>query len=427
MKEVTLGNGGIPDILEMFCAVPCISKGSIVMWEVPRAVRNFANAFEGFDVEELERKNWMIAVEVVECASPSEGMTPDFLDKRKKIGAHHLVKGRLLVAGKVLLDVAKEAFTQYKFRGEDKKGDSMMPKTSSSGAPADAGLTNASVLKATHLNLTLCFQKMADVYPKEEFCKLHSLAIEQATLALNYEPGNKKALFRRAQSAYQTDELGFATRDVKSLLQLEEGAQTQDPAVRSLVRDINAKQEVIKKQKEEKKAKGSAEQAAKSKKKLASAMLKMTDEEREALDRKQEVGAREALEREEATKRGDVPLPVGISPIDIARRNNNKDIMNVFQKHQEKLDREKEVRHQQRRDAGCMNSDTDEEDWHDQQKLKKWQQDTKQMQAEKSAKKAEEEASGGNAKTTETRKTSKTKPKERLLDEKLPPINLEGA
>ncbi|CAD7924630.1 unnamed protein product [Amoebophrya sp. A25] len=65
-------------------------------------------------------------------------------------------------------------------------------------------------------------------------------------------------------------------------------------------------------------------------------------------------------------------IPRGLSPMDVARRQGHGEIVSILEEHQNKLAREREVRHQERRDAGCLNSDSDAEDAEDRYLLKKY-------------------------------------------------------
>lgn len=71
------------------------------------------------------------------------------------------------------------------------------------------------------------------------------------------------------------------------------------------------------------------------------------------------------------TDDGHERIPPGLSPIDIARRQGHGEIVKLLEDHQRKLDVEKEERHQERRDAGCMNSDSDDEDFEEKRKIAK--------------------------------------------------------
>merc|ERR1712194_20431 len=67
-------------------------------------------------------------------------------------------------------------------------------------------------------------------------------------------------------------------------------------------------------------------------------------------------------------------IPAGISPLDIARRNNNGQIVGLLESHLAKKAAEKEIRHRERREAGCMDSDTDGEDFQDKELVRKYRE-----------------------------------------------------
>mmetsp|Transcript_22222 Transcript_22222/g.56053 ORF Transcript_22222/g.56053 Transcript_22222/m.56053 type:complete len:349 (-) Transcript_22222:249-1295(-) len=310
--------------------------------------------------EELAGRKLAVAVEVAHAVNvPREWRT--LAPARKQKGSDLLQGGRALLARRVFAQTAKfirQEVTATSIAVEGEIGQ-VFRACLLNLSLADLKLAKASATSAQG-KAKRFFATSGVKFATEILGLLQSAHMDLTLSPADVSAARSKALFRRAQSHEVLHDYTAALADAKAL-----------------IADSPKSKEFLEFAHKMKAAKSSGNNAAKTStsstassstrgsSKLAASMFGCGE------DIEQRTAAAQARDREAADRNPqDERMPPGLSPMDIARRQGHGEIVTILEEHQKKQQREKEARHAERHEAGCMNSDTEDEDGADRRLLK---------------------------------------------------------
>ncbi|CAD7926322.1 unnamed protein product [Amoebophrya sp. A120] len=344
-KEVTLGDGSMPDLVEL--AVASMREGERSYLTAPLALcplfRKNAYGEQHYDLEKAMKEAPYFAVALDTVSAPNLARDWKTLaPARKDIGAKLLQEKpipRILLARRIFEQTARL----------------VRQEVNVTGASGSAGSEEFQKLyRACLSNMALADLKLAEggplgVVAKSPPCLFFATsAVTTCNELLESEPTNQKAIYRRALANEILGEEAEAMKDAKAIL-------ADDPKNKDFL--------VLAHRLKDAKSRGGSKGS-----KLSSKMFGGGDGDQrtaEARARQQETANMNPM---------DEKMPPGISPMDVARRQGHGEIVNILEEHQAKQAKEKEARHEERRQAGCLNSDTEDEDGEDRFKLKRYRE-----------------------------------------------------